>query len=85
MSALDMTDRDPQETSRDHELGKYVEVFAENEIDLATLPHVTEEDLKKLDLTLGARRKLFAAVEQLEPEIEPKSANAIDRPLRTQG
>jgi class 3 adenylate cyclase len=59
-------------------LGKYTKVFAENEIDLATLPHVTEEDLKVLGLTLGARRKLLAAVERLDHEIKPKSGARVD-------
>jgi class 3 adenylate cyclase/predicted ATPase len=57
----------------DLDLGRYAEVFAENEIDLATLPHVTEEDLKEIGLTLGARRKVLAAAKRLEPELKPKS------------
>ena len=47
------------------ELGKYAEVFAENEIDFRSLPRLSEEDLKELGLPLGARRSLQAAIEQL--------------------
>ncbi len=46
-------------------LGKYAEVFAENELDLVALPHVTEEDLKEIGVALGARRKLLAAISAL--------------------
>jgi len=70
--------RDSGEWLDDLGLGKYIKVFAENEIDLATLPHVTEEDLKELGLTLGARRKLLAAVERHEPTIKPKSGARVD-------
>ncbi len=54
--------RDISEWLEDLGLGKYAEVFAENEIDLAALPHVTEEDLKAIGVALGARRKLLAAI-----------------------
>ena len=35
------------------DLGKYVTVFAENDIDLRALRHLTEDDLKSLGLSLG--------------------------------
>jgi class 3 adenylate cyclase len=43
-------------------LGQYQEVFARNDVTLDVLPQLTEEDLKKLGLSLGHRRKLFAAL-----------------------
>lgn len=46
-------------------LDKYEEIFTSNEIDLSTLPLLTEEDLKDLGLSLGARRRLQAAIGQL--------------------
>ena len=46
-------------------LGRYKGAFAENEIDLAALPHVNEEDLKEIGIALGARRKLLAAIAEL--------------------
>jgi class 3 adenylate cyclase len=46
-------------------LGKYVTVFAENDIDLRALRHLTEEDLKSLGLSLGHRRILLAAAADL--------------------
>jgi len=51
-------------------LGKYTDVFTENEIDLDALPHVVEEDLKDIGIALGARRKLLAAIAMYKSEIE---------------
>jgi class 3 adenylate cyclase len=49
-------------------LGKYVRLFVDNEIDLDALAYVTEDDLEKLGVALGARRKILAAVAQLAKE-----------------
>ncbi|UCH48864.1 MAG: GAF domain-containing protein, partial [Betaproteobacteria bacterium] len=43
-------------------LGKYAESFAKNEIDFDVLPMLTEADLDKLGLSVGARRRLALAV-----------------------
>ena len=41
-------------------LGKYVEVFASEEIDLETFQELEESDLRELGIsTIGARRKLI--------------------------
>ncbi len=45
--------RDISKWLEDMGLGKYAEVFAENEIDLAALPHVTEDDLKEVKALLA--------------------------------
>jgi class 3 adenylate cyclase len=58
-------------------LGKYVEVFAENEIDCEALPHLTEDDLKEIGVALGARRKLLAAIARLEDKIGPRPDSEI--------
>src|SRR5258708_3301259 len=42
-------------------LGKYAAAFADAEIDLAAVPHLTDDDLKQLHLPLGPRRKVLAA------------------------
>lgn len=49
------------------DLGKYVAVFAENEVGLRDLPHLSEADLKELGLPLGPRRRLLAAISAQEP------------------
>ena len=41
-------------------LGKYVDVFLRNEIDLRTFASLTDEDLKEIGIpTFGARKKLL--------------------------
>ena len=67
-------------------LGKYADAFAENEIDLDALPHVTEDDLREIGIALGARRKLLAAIGELEPNAEPAPDQdaAGDRPVGTE-
>ena len=42
-------------------LEKYGEVFASHDIDLTVAPDLTEQDLEKLGLSLGHRRKFMAA------------------------
>ncbi|TDJ65144.1 MAG: hypothetical protein E2O36_00595, partial [Proteobacteria bacterium] len=46
-------------------LGKYGDVFVENEISVQALPHITDDDLKDLNVALGARRQIRAAIPQL--------------------
>lgn len=46
-------------------LGKYSTVFADNDIDLEILSELSDADLEKLGLTLGARKRLFKAVREL--------------------
>ncbi len=60
-------------------LGKYADIFAENEIDLDALPYVTEEDLKEIGIALGARRKLLAATAELGSKIEPRASREAAR------
>ena len=48
-------------------LEKYASVFAENEVDLAALAHLSDDDLKELGLALGPRRKIVAALRDATP------------------
>ena len=43
-------------------LGQYAQCFAENEIDVSVLPHLTDQDLKDIGVPLGSRRKILAAI-----------------------
>src|ERR1700683_890993 len=43
-------------------LGQYAQTFAENEIDVSVLPHLTDQDLKELGVPLGPRRKILATI-----------------------
>ena len=66
-------------------LSGHARVFADNDIDLDVLPHLTDQDLKDLGLSLGHRRKLLAAVrtrrktdETPKPAAGPAGAKAPD-------
>jgi class 3 adenylate cyclase/predicted ATPase len=47
-------------------LGQYARRFAENEIDVSVLPHLTDQDLKDIGIPLGHRRKILAVISALE-------------------
>jgi len=57
-------------------LGKYGDLFAENEVGLRDLPGITDDDLKELDLPLGPRRRILMAIETLdEPSLAAAAAS----------
>ncbi|WJR75219.1 adenylate/guanylate cyclase domain-containing protein [Bradyrhizobium sp. NP1] len=71
-------------------LGQYAQRFAENEIDVSVLPHLTDQDLKDIGIPLGHRRKILAAINepataaQAAPEppaapTAPKTADVAER------
>ena len=70
-------------------LSEYSQRFVENDIDVSILPHLTDQDLKELGVSLGHRRKMLAAIaglagsadpSSLQPVvIEPKPQDAVER------
>jgi class 3 adenylate cyclase/tetratricopeptide (TPR) repeat protein len=52
------------------ELERYRDVFIENEITLAALPFLTDEDLKEMGVALGARRLILSKAAALEAPAE---------------
>jgi class 3 adenylate cyclase len=46
-------------------LERYAQRFAENDIDVSVLRHLTEADLEKIGVSLGHRRKMLAAIAEL--------------------
>ena len=70
-------------------LGQYAQRFAENEIDISVLRHLSDQDLKDIGVPLGHRRKMLAAigehsvVAQAPPEpavrTEPKTQDTGER------
>ena len=56
-------------------MSEYAERFAENRIDFSVLPDLTDQDLEKLGVALGDRRKMLRAISNLEAA--EKSAPAI--------
>src|SRR6202040_3373160 len=67
-------------------LEQYEAVFRENAIDLGVLPDLTDQDLEKLGVLLGHRRKLLRAITELNraekdtPKIADTSAHIAPRP-----
>jgi class 3 adenylate cyclase/tetratricopeptide (TPR) repeat protein len=72
-------------------LEQYAPAFADNDIDVSVLRHLTDADLEKIGVSLGHRRKMLAAISQLsdapqsphEPagRPEPKQDSAERRQL----
>jgi class 3 adenylate cyclase len=53
-------------------LGQYAQRFAENDIDVSVLRHLTDADLEKIGVSLGHRRKILAAIAALPVASPPK-------------
>jgi class 3 adenylate cyclase len=65
-------------------MSEYAQRFAENDIDLSVLPHLTDHDLKELGVSLGHRRKILAAIAKLEngsAAVAPTRAPESPQPL----
>ena len=54
------------------DLGQYAQRFAENDIDVSVLRHLTDADLEKIGVSLGHRRKILAAIAELPVASSPK-------------
>src|SRR6516165_1094832 len=46
-------------------LAQYAQRFAENDIDVSVLRHLTNADLEKIGVSLGHRRRILAAIAEL--------------------
>ena len=60
-------------------LGQYAQRFAENDIDVSVLPHLTDADLEKIGVSLGHRRKMLAAIAEL-PGASPSKHETVRCP-----
>lgn len=60
--AENLTPKNIAQWLEEHGLGQYAQAFADNAVDLETVPHLSEADLIELGLPLGHRRKLQAAL-----------------------
>jgi hypothetical protein len=58
-------------------LSEYAQRFAENDIDVSVLPHLTDQDLKELGVSLGHRRKILAAIPELAGGAVPMSLQPV--------
>src|ERR1700757_1489175 len=59
-------------------LSEYAQRFADNAIDLSVLPDLTDQDLEKIGVLLGHRRKILKAIAALNsrPAADADAANA---------
>jgi SAM domain (Sterile alpha motif)/Adenylate and Guanylate cyclase catalytic domain len=70
-------------------LGQYAQLFAENGIDFSVLPDLTDQDLEKLGVLLGHRRKLLRSIANLKGvesdarSVQVAPATAAPRPLES--
>jgi class 3 adenylate cyclase len=70
-------------------LGQYAQRFAENGIDVSVLRYLTDQDLEKIGVLLGHRRKILAAITEMTgsapaapaptPATEPKPHDTAER------
>ena len=71
-------------------ISEYAQRFAENDIDISVLRHLTDQDLKELAFSLGHRRKMLAAIGEVavpmtttEPKVfepgQPKPQETAER------
>ena len=58
-------------------LERYAPAFADNDIDVSVLPHLTDADLEKIGVSLGHRRKILAAIAELVGAIQAPPQPAI--------
>ena len=52
-------------------LEQYAKLFADNDIDVSVLPHLSDQDLKDLGVSLGHRRKIFATINKGFGSVQP--------------
>ena len=60
-------------------MSEYAQRFAENEIDVSVLRHLTDQDLKDIGVSLGHRRKMLAAIAELAGAAPGTAAACADR------
>ena len=66
-------------------LGKYANLFAENEITFDALLHLTEDDLKELGLPIGPRRVISAAIAKLTTSAPTRETARPNEPSASSG
>jgi hypothetical protein len=58
------------------DLAKYKEVFSANDVDFEMFLTLTEQDLKELGVSLGARRKMKLAISEIKQKTTTRSSSA---------
>ena len=62
------------------DLGQYAQRFAESDIDVSVLRHLTDADLEKIGVSLGHRRKILSAIAELTgaPSLKHEAAGGTE-------
>ena len=58
-------------------MSEYAQPFADNGIDLAVLPHLTDQDLQDVGVLLGHRRKMLAAIAELVAGVQAPAQSKL--------
>ena len=61
-------------------MSEYTQRFAENGIDVSVLRYLTDQDLEKIGVLLGHRRKMLAAIVELEGAVQAPPQPAFTKP-----
>ena len=61
-------------------MSEYAQRFAENDIDVSVLRHLTDQDLKEIGVSLGHRRKMLAAIAELAGAVQAPPQPALTEP-----
>ena len=62
-------------------LGQYAQAIADNDIDFEVLPRLTEDDFRDVGLSIGHRRRLQAAIQQLSAASPNVDVSSDSHPL----
>ena len=62
-----------------HGLGQYGQTFIEHNIDYSVLPDLTEDDLEKLGVSLGHRKKLLRAIDEVWGTRQARDSTKVAR------
>ena len=66
-------------------LAEYAQRFVENDIDYSVLPHLTDQDLKELGVSLGHRRKMLASISEFGEGVEPTPETGARAETKAEG
>jgi hypothetical protein len=58
-------------------LSEYAQRFAENDIDVTVLRHLTDQDLKEIGVSLGHRRKILTSIAEVAGAAPTRSQPAV--------
>ena len=60
-------------------LERYAPAFADNDIDVSLLPHLTDADLEKIGVSLGHRRKMLVGIAELSNSAQAPQQSTLTR------